>query len=514
MDFEDIMILQKRPMRYNKTIAIIVLCVLAIFLRSYGLDSHIGPDETLEVDRALDALKGTFYWSRIIKGGLYILLIPLYFILNFFSHSYETFLIAGRLIQVILGTCIIYFIYKILEMLYGSSWAVLFTLPPIINVHLIENAHHVNVQNLMFLFLIIHLYIIIKYFKEKKDNRLLGLSLIPLFAGAACQISAFILIIPYGILVAIYSKKINKERKRDIGTHILRWMAISIFIYILLTPGILIYLPRTLGFVTGLLGITDAVLSRADMASSYVAVSDLNFWTSYAERIINFYGKGYFILVSISSIFIIWKKKWILFYPLGIFLLYYLVFVNAAQTVFSVRYIIPGLIMGFIVMPFAVVECSHRMNHYTKKIQYGTIGILVAVILVFLLRSSFYTWDFVRQFGLPDTRTRLAEWLEEHTSENTIILLEDSVVYPKIDTRPVELIEHWNAYQPLDSVKADYIVLNKSEYDILYKKRMKTRYQQFYLEVINSPLWTAVHHERRIGGKTTGHEFIVYHTNR
>jgi|GEM_PF-3729573 len=500
-------------MRYKKTVAIVVLCVLAIFLRSYGLDSHIGPDESLEVDRALEALKGTFYWSRIIKGGLYILLIPVYFVMKIVTHSYDAFLIAGRMIQVIIGTCIIYFIYKTLEILYGTSWAVLFTLPPIISGQLIESAHHVNVQNLMFLCIVVHLYIIIKYFKEKKDDRLLGYSLIPLFAGAACQISAFILIIPYGIMVAIYAKKISRERKRDIGTHMLKWVAISIFIYILLTPGILFYLPRTMGFVTGLLGITDTVVSRAGTASSYVAISELNFWTSYAERIVNFYGTGSFILVAISSLFIIWKRNWVLFYPLGILLLYYLVFANASQTVFSVRYIIPGLIMGFMIMPFAVVECSHGMHRYTKKIQYGTVGLMVAVILVNLSRSSFYTWNFVRQYGLPDTRTRLAEWFEEHTSESAVILLPNSVIYPKIDTRRVESIEHWNAYQPLDSVRADYIVLNKSEFEILSKKRMKTRYQQFYLEVINSPLWTAVHHERRISGKTAGHEFIVYQSN-
>ena len=59
-----------------------------------------------------------------------------------------------------------------MKIIYSEWWAFLFTMPVIISISLIKHSHHINVQNMMFLFIMIHLYLVLKGLIENNNNDL------------------------------------------------------------------------------------------------------------------------------------------------------------------------------------------------------------------------------------------------------------------------------------------------------------------------------------------------------
>lgn len=490
---------------------IIAVILIAAILRSYGLDSHLQADESIEIDRALNLTKGVFDGSRITKGGIYLLLTPVYLIASLFSDNYTTYVVLGRLVQVLIGCAIVFIIYQILSNLYPKLWAVLFSLPVIINLQMIYNSHHVNVQNLMFLAVVIHLFYILKTWPTPPRN--LGLSLIPLAIAMASQISAAIVIVPFCILGFFLYVKSDKELKRQYSLSVFKFGLIALLIYFLMTPGILISFKTTFRYITDLLGITEGIISQAETSSSYAIVNTFNLWIRYARYAMHFYGKLNMALLVISIMVIMIRRKWLLFYPLGVLVVLYVLLANASQTTYAGRYLIPGLLMGFIIMPFCIVELSKWIKRLSDRPR-NVLATLVVVILVFnFSRLALVSAQYVKQFGLEDTRDILSVWVDENIAESVTILSEDNVNYPIIKNHHTEFISHWNAYPPLDSVDIDLIILNISHINYLTARGVETTYQRFNNALRDSPEWNLIYSIKPKSNETTGPEFHVFASN-
>ena len=488
----------------------IILLAVSIFLRSWGLTSHSVPDESFEIDRALNALKGNFDWQRIGKGGLYLLLIPVYSIESFFRQGYNVHLLSGRIVQIFIGMGIVYYIFRNLMLLYGYKWALLFTIPVVFNAQLIYTGHHVNVQNLMFLGLIIHLYFVLRGLKEK-DNAVLGLSLLPLSLATASQLSAAITLAPFALLLAVrYATSGRTERKETIRI-MLRYAAASVVLYVVMTPGIIFFPGSSVKNIAGFVGLSSQAGAVTGTPSSYLIAHDVNFWKEYARYALNFFGTFNCFLIFASVIYIFIKQKWLLLYPLSLLIIFYLVFANASPIVYSGRYIIPGLLMGFIIMPLAVIGFYDRLASLT-----GKPFRLAAVAVIFLIALNFGRGavsgaHYSSQFSLADTRDIVSDWLRLNASSEDRILLENTCNFPvaPIAGRAV-YVEHWNLYPRLSSLPADLVVINVSILNFLSSKGSGTSYRKFYDELIKSPAWVVVHSEKPARGKSTGPELLIY----
>jgi len=487
-----------------RIIILLILLAVTIFFRAYGLDSHPVHDESYEVRRAINVLEGEFDWSRIAKGGLYILLVPIYFVVNLFSQDYSSFLFAARIVQVMIGTALIVFLFFILRTLFDDKWAYLFILPAIFNAQLIYIAHHANVQNLMFLGVIIHIFFIIKYFNTG-DLKSLCKSLIPLSVAMASQLSSIILIIPFFIYCVILIIKTNREKRKNIFTSLLKYGLISMVIYILLTPGIIIYLKNVIIDIAALSGLKEG-------ASLLDTAYGINLWTEYAKYIVNFFGKLNLLLIVASVFLILLKRKWFYLYPLSIFVLFYLIFTNVSQTAYSGRYIIPGLLMGFIILPLPVVEWSYWLTRYKKHIRIIFLAIPITLIGLYFYRSITFSWEDVRKYTLPDTRDLVTEWLNLNTTSSDRILLEDTSQFPKVpNEQQAVYVEGLHSYTSLDSVIANIIIINKDLLIFYDSKKIESSYKTFYDELMPSKQWEVIYSVQSIKNKINGPEILVFH---
>ena len=500
---------KKNPVK----IIIVILFLVAVLIRAYGLDSHREADESYEIKRAFNVLEGEFNWSRIAKGGLYILLVPLYSIGKVLGQDYSFYLLVGRIVQVLIGGGLIVFLFLILKKLYGNMWAVFFTIPPLISAQLIYSAHHINVQNLMFLCVIIHLYFIFMYSKENNE-KYLGFSLIALAVAAASQLSAIVIGIPLIILILIQYFRADLSIKRSMRSSILRYGLIALAVYIIMTPGIIIHMNKTFIFIANRLKLRDDLEANAGTPASYFTIKHINLWSAYLKYSISFYGKLCLALLGLSVLCILWKKKWQLLYPFSILISFYFILVNTSKATYEGRYFIPGLLMGYAIMPFAVVRLSEFLKKYGQKVRYTVLVAIILIITVYFGRMAYFSFGYIRQFGLPDTRIIATDWLVSNTDRNDRILLENTCNFPKVPYEEQAFyIENWNAYPSLDSVNVDYIVVNKNTYLYVNSKNVDSSFQEFYENVIRSREWELVYSIEPIKNEMTGPQIEIYKHN-
>ena len=487
---------------------------LTIILRGYGLNSHAQPDESYEVRRALNVLEGEYQWERITKGGIYIILTPIYYVASFLTDDYNNFLFLGRVAQVAIGALLIWFVFSNSRILYGRKWALFFIIPAVFCIQLIYNSHHVNVQNLMFLCVVMHLYLVTKFLK-KKDLRLLGTSLIPLSIATASQISAAIILLPFLFLFVIQYIQLNSESKNQLIRAVLKYGLISIGIYVLMTPGIIIYFGDTVKSVLHNMVLISVQQAPESSVAGYATQKNLNYWIEYERYILNFFGKFNILLLLISVVVLFMRKKWILLYPLSIFVLFYIVFTNASQTTYGGRYIIPGLLAGYIIMPMAVVQFSDWLKPYKKNIRYLILWSILVIISINFSRIAFYCWQGVKQYSLPDTRDIVSQWLAKNITREDRILLEGTCYFPKVPYKEQAVyIDNCNVYPESDEVKVNYIIINKSSIDYLYSKKVKSSYQSLFKELSSSKNWNVIYTEKAVKDKITGPEIQIYKRTR
>lgn len=490
---------------WQVTLAFLVLMVIAIALRSYGLGSHEVPDESFEVNRALEALQGVFDWERIGKGGLYLLLVPFYYILGFFDPEWGSYLVAGRVVQVALGTAVVWVLYRFIRDTYGTGWAFLFTTPAVFNVQLIDAAHHVNVQNLLYLCVCLHGYFVVRGLKGGNPN-LLGWGLVAMFVGAAAQLSAFVLLLPFTAAVLYHYLTSDGVGKKGILKALAGYLPASILLYVLLTPGVVVH------FSGAAKGIAGMVLATGDPdPSSYITVKGIDYWSAYARYGANYFGTFSLLLVLASTALVIVTRSVVLFYPVVVFFAYYLICVSMPRTIYAGRYLTPGLLMGFFVMPLAVILFARWAQGRAGRARRFVVPAVVTLLALGFGRSAAYSVQHVRQFALPDTRDAVAAWLERNLGAADRVLLEDSCNYPTLPNRwPTVRVSHWNAYPPLSAVEAEVVVLNMTEMRYLARKASSTSALRFLDEIGQSPQWARIHVEKPLIGKMTGPELHVF----
>jgi hypothetical protein len=462
------------------------------------------------MNRALNVLEGEFNWSRIAKGGLYLLLVPLYSIGKVLGQDYPFYLLVGRIAQVLIGGGLIVILFLILKKLYGNMWAVFFTIPPLINAQLIYSAHHINVQNLMFLCVMIHLYFIITYFQENNE-KYLGFSLIVLAAASASQLSAIVIGIPLIILILIKYFRADLSIKRSMRSSMLRYGLIALAVYIIMTPGIIIHMNKTFIFIANRLKLRDDLAVNAGTPTSYFTIKHINLWSAYLKYSISFYGKLCMALFGLSVLCILWKKKWQLIYPFSILLSFYFVLVNTSRATYEGRYFIPGLLMGYVIIPFAIVALSDFLRKFEQKMRYMVLAVIILIIVLYFGRMTYFSFESVRQFGLPDTREIVTDWLDSNTDIKDRILLENTCNFPKVPYEEQAFyMKNQNAYPLLDSVIVDYIIVNKDTYHYLNSKNVDSIFKVFYETLIRSQKWELIYSIESIKNETTGPQIEIY----
>ena len=315
-----------------------------------------------------------------------------------------------------------------------------------------------------------------------------------------------IFLIPFFAYCVTRTIKINRDERRGEVTSLFKYGLISLVIYILLTPGIVIYSGKVLNDITGLSGLNEG-------ESPFSIVYNINPWIAYAKYILNFFGKPNVVLIALSASIIFVKKKWLFLYPLSILILFYLIFSNASQTAYSGRYIIPGLLQGFIIMPLAVVEWSNWLARYRNRSMRLLLLIMpITLISLNFCRIIFYSWESTKQYALPDTRDLVSVWLNANTTIDDRILLGSTSDAPEVPYKEQAVrIDIWKAYPKLDSIDVNYIIIDKSIIDYFYSKKIDVKYDDFFDDLVNSSEWELVHTEKSVPDKSTGPEIRVFH---
>jgi len=485
------------------------LLLVAFTLRIYGIDSYRGIDESYEVNRALNALNGEFDWSRNLKGGLYIILIPLYAIASIFTNDYHSFIIIGRCVQVMIGLGIIYVIYRSLSLFYDKQVALLFLLPPIFSSKLINSAHFVNVQNLMYLCILIHLYFVFCFFNSKKHNYLY-FSLVPLAIAVSSSALALITSVPFFILIIIVIKNFISVDRSVFIKQLIRYLLLSIAIYLILTPGIIISLKQNLALLMNFMGFTNLSISDKAELEPFILDINKNIFLEYSRYIKNYFGKIQLFIIIGSIITISVNKKWKYFYPIGIFLAFFIVLLSAPKYMYDGKYLIPGLIMGYMIMP----HLHSSIGHYVKKkgfIYEKFYIVFTCLILIIFLRSGYNSGKKVLEYGLPDTRVLMADWLNQNTNQDDKIILQDTQNFPVVPHAGQAIyIDHWDAYPKLNDVKADFIIINKETIQYLKNKNINANYITFYNELSKSDEWNLTYSLNTIKRKMSGPDLEIF----
>ena len=174
--------------------------------------------------------------------------------------------------------------------MYGRSWAILFIVPVMFNSNLIYYAHHVNVQNLMWLSIIVHVYLVMYYYQRFEIGKL-GLSAVPISIAIASQISAAVILVPFIILLFIHLLiHVPKPLVKDHFVILIKYIGLSVCIYIMLTPGIILYFKNTIQLIFSLVGLADIPeLSGGDFKS--IPEKNINLYLEYGKYILNYFGR-------------------------------------------------------------------------------------------------------------------------------------------------------------------------------------------------------------------------------
>ena len=108
------------------------------------------------------------------------------------------------------------------------------------------------------------------------------------------------------------------------------------------------------------------------------------------------------------------------------FLAFFIVLLSAPKYMYDGKYLIPGLIMGYMIMP----HLHSSIGHYVKKkgfIYEKFYIVFTCLILIIFLRSGYNSGKKVLEYGLPDTRVLMADWLNQNTNQDDKIILQDDV---------------------------------------------------------------------------------------
>ncbi len=474
--------------------------LLAIILRIwgiwFGLPYLFHNDEDFEVIRALQLGTGDFNFERIGKGGYFFLLFFEYaalFIVLFatgtvgsageFAELYikdpTAFYLLGRASTAVIGAATVYVAYKVGQLAYSRNAGLMAALLLAVNITHVKLSHFATVDVPVTFLALLTLYFALKISKSGlvRDYRWAAL-----FAALATttKIPAVLLIL--SLLAAHYfsvAKNQGGALRRFLGRNLWQSIAIFLSVYLIMTPGIVLYAEDVLWNILSKFGFG----SEVEVTSGNVELDSRAMWLNtnlflyYIVALKDSMTWPIFLAAAFGLVYAAVRRRpadWILM--LFAVTTYVTISLSADIQSFFPRYIVPAI-------PIFLLLAGRLLDDVFEKIlgEKRSMAPLALVLLLAVWPTATIISANIKMTML-DTRAVAREWFDANIPQNSKVFIE-GWTNPANSTIPLKRSEEnlrrsIAAVERTDPGKAKYFrielkVLSGKAYDLVIGKPME-----------------------------------------
>ncbi|MFN2431313.1 MAG: ArnT family glycosyltransferase [Gemmatimonadota bacterium] len=430
--------------------------VLRVWAVDFGLPHRFNPDEAVEVFRALQLGAGQFDFTRVIKGGYYLMLFVLYggyfaflvltgrvsgpdeFGLHFATDP-TPFWLLGRLLTVALGTATLAVVFQLGRRIAGVAAGLCGMAALSVTLLHVELSHYITLDAPECFFLALAFLFVLRY-ADAGRTRDLWAGILLIAVGAAFKLSGGALGLSWAVAVL---HRTRLEPRRDVLRRAFFAGLGGLALYVALTPGVL-----------DRVGLVDFSSQRVGASfepgqqriTQLGGVRRLEGWRVYPGFLFhNFGGLGGLPLLLLNLAAVL-RSAWRRALPDVLFLAFwvptvvaFLFFVPLAAG----RYLLPNVVLGAPFLGLLVVEAidwSRRRRAATPARRLPLRGELLAAAFGVLLLSAGLRstlWDI--WISRPDTRELALAWVLENVQPETRVLLNGNESFPASSTAPLPI---------------------------------------------------------------------------
>lgn len=482
---------------------VFIAIVLRVWGIWFGLPHLFHEDEDFEVIRALRLGTGDFDFTRIGKGGYFFLLfaeyVVLFFVLlatgtitsaNEFAELYikdpTAFYLVGRATTTAIGAATVYLTYRVGELAYSKNAGIIAALLLAVNITHASISHFVTVDVPMTFLALLTLYFALKISKSglARDYRWAAL-----FAALATttKIPAVLLIL--SLLAAHYfsvAKNQGGALKQFFGRNL--WQSIVIFlsVYLITTPGIVLYAEDLLWSILSTFGFAPEV----EVTSGNVELDSRAMWLHtnlflyYIVALKDSMTWPIFLVAALGLAYAAVRRRpadWIL--TLFAVTTYVVISLSASINAFFPRYIVPAI-------PIFLLLAGRLLDDVFEKILGGRRSMVpLALVLLLAVWPTATIISANIKMTMLDTRTVAREWFDANIPQNSKVFIE-GWTNPANSTIPLRRSEEnlkrsIAALEGTDPGKAKYLrielkVLSGKAYDLVIVKPMELEELAYY----------------------------------
>ena len=408
----------------------ILIIVLNVCLKFWGIWNVTSSDEYVEVIEALRVCSGNLNYERWIKRVyLYILALEygIYYIFQLLIgnvgstydfatriiRNLEPLLIIARFTSAIFGILTVWVTYKIGKQIHsrlcGLIACAFLTVTPIV----IEMSHYARVDATLGFLIICGIFFIIRIHQEKGSN-MKNVILSGLFTALAfqCKTQGIILVVPF--VVAYYS---HKALKKSIGNLLLSKKLGFYFIgfiagLIIGNPAILLAFPEYIKSVL--------LMGKVYSEPINITSSDCIGYIAYFRGFVKQMGFPIFLLITLSIAHaLIWNRKMEKMIIISFIFSFYLV-LGGSRYMVSSSYMLPIYPFLFLIASSTLIDITALLSLKPYVKWFAIVSILFALLIEPTVKSVKYELSI----SGPNTRILAKRWIEENIPSNSHIIMD------------------------------------------------------------------------------------------
>lgn len=462
----------------RRTIALLVILLIASFLRFWGIDYGLPysywVDEYHEVMRALELGAGGFNADRIGKGGLYLLLFieyGMYFVwlhvtgtvdsVAEFARHFVTdpsmFYLLGRMTSAIFGVLTVLFVFLIGRDAYSRTAGLLAALFLAVYPLHVDLSHRIIVDPMMTGLAAGALYFVLRVAHTGSRSAYVFSAVFAALA-ATTKISAVVLIVP--MLVAhAYSERACGRGPAWWLVGANPWIGAAVYTGILLAtnPGLLLNADALLDLFAR--QVDSPRIEATQSVGEPIARNERpNLYLYYISTFVDSSGPALALTSACGLAYALWKRSVADVVLVAFAGVYFIAIAStSSQTLYYPRYSLPLIL----VMLVFAGRLAADLVDILPRLRFVTLVLLSIILIAGLLPEALRgSWLLTQQ----DSRTLAKSWIEDRIPEGAKVLIEGSKISPLRSTvqlrdSPEALerrIEYWRTVEPRQAKFLEY----------------------------------------------------------
>lgn len=415
----------------------------------FGLPHRFHPDEPFEVFRALQLGAGEFDFTRVLKGGYYLVLFgayAAYFLVLLatgrvssphdlglrFAADPTPFWLIGRVLTAVLGTATLAVVYAIARRM-GRPAALFGTGALAVTLLHVKDSHYIAVDVPQGLVVAMAFLFIVRFAELGRVRELYG-GLLLIAAATAFKAPAAVLVLPW-VIAVVHRLRAAPDRGRLVP-HAILAVVVGALLFLALAPGVLVRI--------GVLELDSAQVGTSRRPSDAVFVQlggqyRVEGWRLYPRFLWNdfggFWGVGLLAMNVAAVLASAIRRRLLDVLYLG-FLIPTVVGFFFFSPLAAGRYLLPALVLT---APFvgrlasdAIVAAQRRWASQGGRWVAAGLYVVLALSAAGCLR-----WDLWQ--SRPDTRELALAWIQRNVPVRSRVLLSGNVSFPEAGTVPLPI---------------------------------------------------------------------------